>query len=255
MCIALAILAAIAAGSPPTEVVDYVNLSVGDPRVDAKSLRSFRGTWRVLEKKGEGPLVEVERSSEKFDRVRLNGRLLWRDTQHETTGNSGMSDMLLLADAVSFAPVLVEQKDVRDGSLKRIRYGSDGAAIECRGNLCPPNVTAPANGTTTRTVATGVPTFDYWGGSYGLLFATLPLKVGAKFLVPVFHPVQGLIRLKVDVVGKERVNAGGGRTADAFRIITPQTGWIYHVSKQPPYWLRLEYTKKADGVFQVSERV
>ena len=232
----------------------YQQLSVGDPRIDARKLKPYAGQWRVVEKRLDGSQVEVERSSEKVDRVRNKGRRVWRQIQHETFGNTGTSDMTVLTDASSFAPLLAEQKDVRDGSLKRISYHGREIGIECGGHLCPPTIKAPAQGTIRHAVRTDAAPFDYFGGSYGILFAVLPLKVGARFRVPVYSPAQGLIWLRVEVTGTERVNAGGGRMVEAFRVVTPQNGWVYHVSKKPPYWLRLEY-RMPSGVIQITERV
>ena len=254
-----ALFVAVAAVQAPGSIVDpnsYEQLPVGDPRIDASRLRPYEAQWRIVETGADGKSVEVERSSEKVDVIRQNGRKLWRQVQHEISGNTGTSDLLVLTDHRSFAPLVADQRDVRDGSLKQIRYNGSTVTIECGGHLCPPKMDPPAVGTASKTFATDAAPFDYWGGTFGLLFATLPLKAGAKYSIPVFHPVQGLIRLRVEVTGEEVVSAGGGRKMKAFRIVTPQTGWIYHVSKSPPYWLRLEYHMQAKpGVVQVTERI
>jgi hypothetical protein len=236
----------------PVNLSDYEPITVGDARIDARAMRPFEGQWRVVETGPNGVAVEIERSSERVDRIRKDGRSFWRQVQHEIAGNSGISDMLVLTDGRTFAPLIAEQRDVRDGSLKRISYDGPAVTVECGGHLCPPKIEAPANGTGSKSFRLDNPVFDYWGG----IFATLPLKVGAKYRLPAFHPVQGLIWLRVEVTGEEEVNAGGGRMKKAFRIVTPQTGWVYHVSKSPPYWLRLEYRMQGKpGVVQVTERV
>jgi hypothetical protein len=255
MSLALVSLMAIAAPQAVAPLPEgYEQIHVGDPRIDARRLRPYRGAWRIREQQPDGSFKEVERSSERVDIITRDGRRLWRQVQHETLGNSGVSGMTALTDYRSFAPLIAELRDDRDGSVKRLTYSGRDATLECGGHLCPATLTAPATGTTKRPMPLAEPGFDYWGGSYGLLFATLPLKVGAKLRVPVVHPVQGLIQLRVEVTGIEKVNAGGGRMVDAFRIVTPQTGWVYHVSKKAPYWLRLEY-KMQSGAIQITERV
>jgi len=250
----VSMMIAIAQPTPTSLPEGYQQIWVGDPRVDARSLRPYRGVWRIREQQADGSFKEVERSEERVDAIDRDGRRLWRQAQHETIGNTGVSGMSVLTDFGSFAPLVAEQRDERDGSVKRLTYSGRDATIECGGHLCPPNMKAPATGTVSRTMPLSEPGFDYWGGSYGLLFATLPLRLGAKFRVPVVHPQQGLIQLRVEVTGIERVNAGGGRMVNAYRIVTPQTGWVYHVSKKAPYWLRLEY-KMQSGMIQITERV
>lgn len=250
--LSMMIAGAPAAAAPLPE--GYQQIRVGDPRVTGRSLRPYRGAWRIREQQADGSFNEVERSNERVDAISQHGRRLWRQVQRETLGNSGVSGMIALTDFYSFAPLLAEQRDERDGSVKRLTYSVRDATIECGGHLCPPNMKAPTTGTVSRTMPLTEPGFDYWGGSYGLLFAILPLKVGAKFRIPVVHPQQGLIQLRVEVTGIEKMNAGDGRMVDAYRIITPQTGWVYHVSKKPPYWLRLEY-KMQSGMIQITERV
>jgi len=63
-----------------------------------------------------------------------------------------------------------------------------------------------------------------------------------------------LIRLRVDVEAKEVVKAANGKPIEAYRLRTPLTGWVYHVTDRPPYWVRLEYAQP-DGTRQITERL
>jgi hypothetical protein len=196
----------------------------------------------------------VEESTDRLERARVGGRKVWRQVQHETAGSSPMTDVVVLADARTFEPLLSEWRNIHDGAFRTVRHRGATVELSCGGHLCPPDLPQPPSGPATRITAMAGPAFDYWGGSYGLLFATLPLAEHYAATVPVFHPMRGLIRLKVEVAGIEPVDAGGGRMVPAFRLVTPQTGWVYHVSLAPPYWLRLEY-RKPDGTIQITERV
>ncbi len=242
----------------PAAEPQRVRIGVGDPAIDASRLRPYSSRWRIVEIKPGGTRTEVERSTEKFERITWNGRRAWRQVQRETKGNSGVSGLTIIADYKSFAPILVESRDTRDGSFKRISYRGESVLLECAGHLCPPGMTPAGPGlTASRTTNMASAVFDFWGGSFGLLFAALPLSPNLAASVPVFHPVQGLIWLKVDVAGVEQADAGRGRRVAAYRVVTPQTGpkgWVYHVSTSPPYWLRLEYVMP-EGTTQITERV
>lgn len=221
---------------------------------NAASLEPFSGAWRIVEIAPDGTRKIVEESTDRLERAAVDGRDVWRQVQHETAGNSGISDVVVLTDARSFEPLLSEWRDTRDGSFRTVRHSGTVAELSCGGHLCPPDLIPPPSGPAKRRTEMAEQAFDYWGGSYGLLFATLPLAEDYSAMVPVFHPMRGLIRLKVEVTGIESVGAGGGRTVSAFRVVTPLTGWVYHISLKPPYWLRLEY-RKPDGTIQITERI
>ena len=82
----------------------------------------------------------------------------------------------------------------------------------------------------------------------------MPLKSESSYKLPVLHPARGLIRLRVDVEAKETIQAANGAPIDAYRLRTPLTGWVYHVTDRPPFWLRLEYSRP-DGTRQITERI
>lgn len=251
----LLIASAASAQTAPAPAGERVPVSVGDASLRAAELQPFSGNWRVVEIAPDGTRTEIDRSADRLEAGVHEGRPVWRQLQHETSGNTGISHVTVIADRATFAPLTAEWRDVRDGSLRRLTYRDGSLHIECGGHLCPPNMTAPAAGAVTeRDQPLTGPGFDYWGGSYGLLFALLPLAPGSRFTVPVVHPVQGLFPLQVDVGALEQVDAGGGNMVAAYRVTTPQTGWVYHVSDRPPYWLRLEYVKR-DGTRQITERI
>ena len=57
-----------------------------------------------------------------------------------------------------------------------------------------------------------------------------------------------------DVESRETIEAANGARIKAYRLRTPLTGWIYHLTDKPPYWVRLEY-KRPDGSTQITERI
>lgn len=236
-------ISAVAAATPP------VQLKVGD--LDSSRFRPYRSFWRVVEIAADGTASEAHRSLDLFELVMVGGRRAWRQTQHDLAPGQPAGSLHALTDFRTFAPIEALTRGP-EGAYRHLRYAAEKVQLECRANLCPPD--ARTGEVVRREIPTAEPTFDYWGGSFGLLFAGLPLEVGKSFLVPVFHPVRGLIQLRVDVEAFEAIKAANGETIDAYRLRTPLTGWTYHISELPPYWVRLEYARP-DGSRQITERL
>lgn len=235
--------AAVAAPAAPIEI------KVGD--LDASPLKPYVSEWRVVEIAADGTSRVTQRSFDQLARATVDGRALWRQHQYELPRGASTGSFDGHSDFLTFAPVDALER-APDGGYRHLRYEPTVVHLECRGSRCPPD--ARDGQVHRRDVATEIATFDYWGGTYGLLFAALPLEVGKSFQVPVFHPARGLIRLQVDVEAFETIKAANGDAIEAFRLRTPLTGWIYHVSRRPPYWVRLEYSRP-DGTRQVTERL
>jgi len=231
--------ASVAAAAP-------IQLRVGD--LDAARLHPYVSKWRVVEIAPDGTAKEVQRSFDQLARVRLDGRLVWRQHQYEIPSGGSFDGN---SDLRTFAPIDAYER-AADGGYRKLRYEPSVVHLECRGSRCPPDLRDGA--VHRRDIQTDVATFDYWGGTYGLLFAALPLKVGKSFLVPVFHPARGLIQLRVDVESRETIEAANGARIKAYRLRTPLTGWIYHLTDKPPYWVRLEY-KRPDGSTQITKGI
>ena len=83
--------------------------------------------------------------------------------------------------------------------------------------------------------------YDYLAGTYGLLFATLPLADGytAKFL-SIDGATDSVRTVQIKVTGREPVNAGGGRTLLAWKVVDGDL--TYFVSDQVSYVLKLVET-------------
>lgn len=237
------------ADTQPTPDNAPTQINVGS--LDASGLQPYTSYWRVVEVSKDGIATEASRS---FDQLQLaveNGRHVWRQRQYDLAPGQPSGSLDATTDQATFAPIEALQRGP-NGAYRLLRYGSDRVHLECRGALCPPD--ARTGEVVRREKPTEVATYDYWGGSYGLLFAVMPLEVGKSFIVPVFHPARGLVRLQVDVEARESIKAANGQPIEAYRLRTPLTGWIYHVSKTPPYWVRLEYSRP-DGSRQITERL
>lgn len=217
---------------------------------DSSGFEPFAGEWRVVEIDAQGVARAAERSTDRLEAIVHAGRPAWRQVQHEISGPSGVT---VVTDRATFAPISAETRNDSDGSFKRFTYYPDRVVVECAGSLCPPAVPVETGQVASRSIPTGVATYDYWGGSFGLLFAALPLAPGYRTTLPVFHAGIGAMNLQITVEAEEMVEVGDERIL-AFRIRTEPTGWIYHVARSAPYWLRLEYARP-DGTRQITERV
>lgn len=240
MHITAALMLAPTVASPP------VQLEVGD--LDASRLKPYVSEWRVVEVGADGTSRETQRSFDQLAKVRLSGKLAWRQHQYEIPAGGSFDGN---ADFKTFAPIDAFER-AADGGYRKLAYGTTQVHLECRSSRCPPDL---RDGTVhRRDMPTDAATFDYWGGTYGLLLALVPLKVGQSYVLPVFHPARGLIQLRVDVEAREVIKAANGAPISAFRLRTPLTGWVYHVTDKPPYWVRLEYSRP-DGTRQITERL
>jgi hypothetical protein len=239
------VVAALALAGASPDAKEPIRLEVGS--LDASRLRPYVSEWQVVEIAADGTSTVRERSFDQLAKVRLGGRWAWRQYQYAVPAGGSFDGN---ADFRTFAPIDALER-AADGGYRKLTYARDVVRLECRSSRCPPDL---RDGTVhTRDVPTAAPTFDYWGGTYGLLLALVPLKVGAAYDIPVFHPARGLIRLRVDVEAKETIRAADGSAIAAYRLRTPLTGWVYHVIDRPPYWLRLEYSRP-DGSRQITER-
>jgi hypothetical protein len=158
-----------------------------------------------------------------------------------------------VADRATFAPRSVEARDARDGSFRHTVFEGTRVSITCGGHLCPANMTSrSATDTGSRADSLAVAPFDYFNGSYGMLFAVLTLHEGDHLALPVYHPLRGLFWLSVDVGQREEVRVGA-RSYAVWEVRTPQTGFVYKISNAPPYWIRLD-VRMPDGSRQRYER-
>lgn len=223
-----------------------IQLKVGD--LDSSRLKPYVSEWRVVEVAKDGIAKESQRSFDRLAKVTVQGRPAWRQHQYELPSGGGFEGH---SDFKTFAPIDAYER-AADGGYRKLTYRADSVHLECRSSRCPPDLRDGA--VHRREIATAQATFDYWGGTYGLLLALVPLEVGKSYALPVLHPARGLIQLRVDVEGRETIKAANGDSIDAFRLRTPLTGWVYHLTDGPPYWVRLEYARP-DGTRQITERL
>jgi hypothetical protein len=149
----------------------------------------------------------------------------------------------------------VESRDARDDSFASTRFSEARADVICAGHLCPRDLASPSPRDTTRkSVPLGRLVFDYWGSSFGLLFAGMVLAPGTVATLPVYHPLRGVILLDVSVGDSAQRDRGDGRMVTAFAVrVRQQPGFLYYVSREAPYWVSLDLTRP-DGSRQEYRR-
>ena len=236
-----------ARAAPASGAIIPVNLG----ELDASRLRPYVSQWRVVEIAPTGTSRETQRSYDQLAKVSLGGRTVWRQHQYDLAPGQPGGSFDAHSDTRTFAPIDALER-AGDGGYRQLRYEPSVVHLECRGSRCPPD--ARDGQVHRRDIPTETATFDYWGGTYGLLLALLPLKPGTSYAVPLLHPARGLIRLQVDVEARETIKAANGAPIAAYRLRTPLTGWVYHVTDRPPFWVRLEYSRP-DGSRQITERL
>jgi hypothetical protein len=225
-----------------------VRLKVGDPMVNGSSLVPYKNLWRLSWISPEGKEnPDAGEWSDRLEFVKVGNRQYLQRTQVgsfkkagqvvATTETVNVFDPKTLAPfsrsfskhlqkgedettKMTFLPASIHLEHSKDGSVN-----SEDAKLEYQ-------------------------VFDFYGGLYGLLLATLPLKQGFTATLPSVdedHPTTSWVTF--DVSGKEMMDAGGRGNLDTWIVesdtnLGPMKFWI---SKNAPYIIRLEYKAKDNG--------
>ncbi|MGH8093857.1 MAG: hypothetical protein ACREIF_10330 [Chthoniobacterales bacterium] len=95
-----------------------------------------------------------------------------------------------------------------------------------------------------------VPVFDFYGGMWGLLLASCPLREGYKGALPsVAENEENLRWCRFEVTGREMVAAGGGKKVEAWVVKTDDHGAMtFWLTRESPYVIKLVYDSE-QGTF------
>lgn len=226
--------------SPPPTQPEIVK--VGDPRVDGSFLKPYKNAWKVVyEFPGKEPFL-VGTWTDELASVEINGRHLLKRTQMADYAKYNIvTTYVNVFDPKTMSPLYMEFKrsdtgewahrDFENGQVKYQRRDSDNVAKTQSGQL-----------------VMGEPVFDYNGGMYGVLLASLPLKDGFKAKFPSLSEDRDeLDWITVSVGKQELVDAGPGKQVMAWPVDTEgnyanKSHSIFWVTKEAPYVIKLVTT-------------
>ncbi|MBV8857535.1 MAG: hypothetical protein JOZ02_11440 [Acidobacteria bacterium] len=212
-----------------------LKVRVGDPVVNGSFIKPYKNLWRLTYTRPSGESIDAATWSDEVERLRLNGRTLLKRTQvAKYTRNDISMTTVNVFDPKTMAPVSRDFRDSR-GPLKQIEF--DGRAIKYRGT------SAPGGELKEGAARLDVPVFDFYGGLWGLLLATFPLKEGFTASLPSLDESTETLRWATFRVARaETVEAGPGKRVKAWVVETedngPMTFWL---TKEAPYVIKLVY--------------
>jgi|HubBroStandDraft_6_1064221.scaffolds.fasta_scaffold76042_3 hypothetical protein len=221
-----------------------VKVNVGDSIVNGRTLRPYKNQWAMTMIKPDGTIIQDAGSwKDELAIVMVDGEPCLQRTQlasfKKATGEIvATTKNINVFEQKTFAPISrLYEKHVlghEDYSLK-IKFGANTMKVEFLED----------GKTEVREVPTTV-AFDFYGGIYAVLWATLPLKEGFSATYPSYaedeHP-EKVSWVTMRVTGSETIDAGteGKTKAWVVESDTEIGALKYWVSKEPPYIIRMNF--------------
>ena len=175
--------------------------------------------------------------------MELNGHSVMKRTQiaHYLKKNVTVTTVNVF-DPRTMQPISMDE--ARVGMTGYTHRQFDGAAIKFR------RVDPGKNDVNEGEAQLELPVFDFYGGMWGLLLASCPLREGYKGALPSVAENEEKLRwCRFEVTGEETVAAGGGKKVKAWMVRTDDHGAMtFWLTKEAPYVIKLVYDT-AQGTF------
>jgi hypothetical protein len=221
------------------QTADPIKVRVGDPMVKGSFIQPYKNVWRLTYSKPGREPVDAAIWSDEVEVLQADGRLLLKRTQIAKYNKRDITTTTInVFDPRTMAPISREFRR-NDGTFNHIDF--DGTSIKYR------RVGSPGGDVEQGDVHFEAPVFDFFGGLYGLLLTTFPLKSGFTASLPSLDENTDSIRWATfRVIGEEMVEAGSGGKVKAWVVETddngPMTFWL---TKQAPYVIKLVYVNRS----------
>ena len=210
-------------------------IHVGEAVVSGAHLQPYDNAWTFSATLPDGSVRVQGIWTDHFEHYSVNGKSVWKRLQGMTYSNHLMSSVSNVFDPGTCAPVSNEQHHPDESVLKRT---FDGVHVVSE------RIDKPGAESRKNSFDLSQPVFDFYGGSYGILLACLPLKVGYVATFQAIDETKDELKpVTLSVLREERVTAGRMGTVKTLVVFvdTPgeysQTFWL---SKAPPYIIRLQ---------------
>ena len=212
----LALILILVAVQATAEPLEGPLLPVGDPALDGKRLGRYTAKWTqsVLR---EGEWTEVAVLTETARPTRRNGRAVLEHVQQTEAASGVQVENTMIFDHATLAPLKLSQQ-ISGGPPQAPRerlFEFDGHKVRTR--------TTKADGQVEDAEAE-LASPMFYGMTFGLVLAALPLEEGYRAKLPVLMPQQGNTKYWIiaRVVGRERFETGEGKTVEAWTV---ETDW------------------------------
>jgi hypothetical protein len=226
-----------------------LKVTVGDPIVNGARLRPYQNQWRMSVVKADGSVIQDAGNwTDELKVVQIDGKFALQRTQLATfkkrTGEVAATTRTVnVFECKTLAPLLrAFERHLSGGgdSSVSIKFGAGSIRLE-----------RVEDGKAEISDLPATTAFDFYGGIYALLWASMPLKEGFSVTYPSYaeqeHP-EKVSWVIATVTGLESVDAGSKGRVKAW-VVESDTdiGKLkYWVGQKPPYIIRMDYRQK-DG--------
>lgn len=216
--LAISILTIILALLPLTQraAAEPATVAVGDRAVSGTTIGPYRATW-TQKVKQEGAWVDGGTISEEAQVTTHEGKEALRHVQTVKNPSGQGAESTMIFERASLAPRFLRQQILNPppGAPSEQTFTFQGPRIERRVTLGSGEIKSSAE---------ELPMPMFYGMTFGLVIATLPLEEGYEARLPVAIPQQGYKSwVVVRVVGRERYTAKGGKPVQAWLV---ETDWV-----------------------------
>ena len=235
--------------SAPSQERPPLKVRVGDSTVNGSILRPYTNLWQmsVITPSGKENL-DVGTWSDQVEFVKISGHDFLQRTQVATFKKKGQvlatTKTVNVFDPKTLAPV-------SRSFSKHLQQGGDDSTHLTFEALSIHMEQTKDGKTITQDTRLEAPVFDFYGGLYGLLLATFPLKSGfSASFASVGEDQPTVSQVTFTVTGEETVDAGPKGKVDAWVVTsdTSQGPMKFWLTQTAPFIIRLEYKAKDSGV-------
>lgn len=232
--------------SSTIESAPVLKLAVGDKAVSGSHLQPCTNLWIMTQQKPGESAEKVGAWSDALKIASYQGKPAMKRTQ---IGNYDKKEIQLkfisVFDPTTMEPFTFDYSWSDNGNVRHVDF--NGQTVKYR------HTESTSANPEEAVVKLDRRVFDFYGGMYGMLISTLPLKAGYRAEIPAFDTTKmGIDWVPVHVKGRETVEAGPGKTAETWVVATPtkfygrMTWWVRNT---PPYVIKavLEIPEKEDG--------
>jgi hypothetical protein len=225
-------------------------VSVGDPAVSGAALKPYTNRWKFSQQKPGQPPVEAGIWTDALERTTVEGHPALKRTQVAKYNKGIEITFVSIFDPRTMEPFSFDYSRSSDGNTRHVEFRREdvtyrqvektGAELEESAARLDRRV------------------FDFYGGMYGLLISTLPLKTGYAAEIPALDTnTMAVDWVPVQVTGRETVDAGPGKRMETWVVETATRKYgrmTWWVTKSPPYVIQasIEVLKQEDGSHDVA---
>ena len=209
-------------------------------------LRPCTNLWTMTQQKPGGVAEKAGTWSDAVDVTTYHGKPAMKRTQVANYDKKKIQlTFVSVFDPATMEPFTFDYSRSDNGNVRHVEFNGD--------NVTYRHIESTGSKPEEATVKLDRRVFDFYGGMYGMLIATLPLTDGYEVDIPAFDTTKMAVDwVPVRVKGRETVEAGPGKKAETWVVETPtkfygrMTWWV---QKSPPYVIKavLEIPEKEDG--------